>query len=150
MSEPLSPEARAILVRFEAITADNKAAMDEISFNATEKLDQYARERAEWEIQRGQELAEILEQREAAKEGVQADDSPVNAWPVRNKRPALLSLGNEEFADEEPPPPPAPPVRRPEPAPTPQPIAPQPSRRPKVMSFEPEEDEGFQGFTRKR
>ena len=145
------PSIRAITARFEASRAAFRAARDEVQEQQAAQWGQLTQRNAGVRQDQAVWMRAFADAKAADQAAAQAEAEQQNRWPEREKRDRVLSFG---AVDEQPAPPPPPP---PAPRPAPKPPAPQPatSDRPskgRVLNFstEDDEDEGFQGFRRRR
>lgn len=133
-----APENRLILAKYEDITAQHTARVNEIGEEFAQQLAQADAEAAERARIAAEQLPEIEREHEAARaEALKAEQeaAPKPTW-ARQERRTVLSFGGE---DDEPVAQPAPAAPRP-PVVAPEPAPPPPESR-RVLSFGLEDDE---------
>ena len=138
------PAVRRMLAVNEATNAAFAERMEGTTAEYTKAIDTTLKENEE-ELKKAE--AAYAEKRRAR----QAPKEDPHRWPERDKRKLVMSFRED---DEKPPvpTPPAPPRPRPKPPEPPQAPAPERPTKGRVLNFstEDDEDEGFQGFRRRR
>lgn len=139
------PVVQRIIAVNEAVNASCAESMERTAAEHAESMDRTLSE--------GKEKVEQAEAFYAAQhQRRQGPSEDPHRWPERERRNKVLSFrGDDERPTPAPPPPTPPPPPPAPPPPPPKPAAPERPRKSRVVSFGPEDDdEGFQGFGRRR